>query len=260
MRHPQLRPDRSAVLLVAHGSRDPRAEAAVRDLAAAVQALLSGVTVAVAYLDFTAPSVGAALRGLADEGYDDVVAVPLLFTPGYHVQVDLPAAIAEVRAGGTALDVTVAAPLGSAPELGEPDRLLDALDRRLAEAAGATAYDGVVLASAGSSDPNARVAVEDIARRWADRRGDPVVAAAATSGDRTVAEAIEQLRARGCRAVAVSGLFIAPGRLPEAVRRSALTAGALVSAEPLRATSALVSLIGDRAVARSGRNEPATLA
>jgi sirohydrochlorin ferrochelatase len=248
------------VLLVAHGSRDPRAEAVVDELAAAVQALLSGLTVSVAYLDFTSPSVGEALRGLAAEGHRAVVAVPLLFAPGYHVQVDLPAAIAEVRAGGTSLDVAVAAPLGSAPEPGEPDMLLDGLDLRLAEAAGATGYDGVVLASAGSSDPNARSAVEDIARRWAARRGRPVLAAAATSGHRTVPEAIEQLRDQGCRAVAVSGLFMAPGRLPEAVRRSALAAGAVVVAEPLRATSALVSLIGARTVARTARTELATLA
>jgi sirohydrochlorin ferrochelatase len=237
------------VVLVAHGSRDPRAEAAVGELAAAVQALLSGLTVSVAYLDFTQPSVGEALRGLAADGHSAVVAVPLLFAPGYHVQVDLPAAIAEVRAGGTSLDVAVAAPLGSAPEPGEPDLLLDALDCRLAEAAGRIGSDGVVLASAGSSDPRARAAIEGIARRWAARRGGPVLTAYATSGDRTVAEAIEQLRDRGCRTVAVSGLFLAPGRLPEAVRRSAVAAGAVV-AEPLRATPALVRLMASRALAR----------
>jgi sirohydrochlorin ferrochelatase len=231
----------------------------VAELSAAVQALLSGVTVSVAYLDFTRPTVGDAVRGLAAEGHAAVVAVPLLFTPGYHVQVDLPAAIAEVRAGGTSLDVAIAAPLGVAPGPGEPDLLLDALDSRLADAAGATGYDGVVLASAGSSDPRARAVVEDVAQRWSARRGGPVLAAYATSGGRTVVEAIEQLHGQGCRAVAVSGLFLAPGRLPEAVRRSALAGGAVVIAEPLRATRALVSLIGVRAVARSARRELARL-
>lgn len=238
------------MLLVAHGSRDPRAELAVRELSAAVQARLSGVTVRVAYLDFTSPSVGQALKALAEDGYADVVAVPLLFAPGYHVQVDLPAAIAEVRAGGTSMDVAIAAPLGSAPEAGRPDLLLDALEDRLAEVTGSAGVDGIVLASAGSSDAGARAAIETVAQRWAVRRGTPVRAAYATAGGRTVAEAIGQLRDEGCRSVAVSGLFLAPGRLPEVVRRSALDAHAVV-AEPLRAADALVRLVAARAVTRA---------
>src|SRR4051812_35478284 len=118
--------DRSrAVLLVAHGSRDPRAAGIVAALADAVRPVLAagrtGQRVAVAHLDFTEPSVGTALRGLAAAGATEVVVVPLLFAPGYHLRVDLPAAVAEVRVGRPDLAVSIAEPLGAEPDPGEPD-------------------------------------------------------------------------------------------------------------------------------------------
>jgi sirohydrochlorin ferrochelatase len=84
MRHPQLSaPELSgaaggfrraesdnAVLLVAHGSRNPQAAGVVQELAAALRVELGGTRVAVAYLDFTDPSVGLALTELADEGLE----------------------------------------------------------------------------------------------------------------------------------------------------------------------------------------------
>jgi sirohydrochlorin ferrochelatase len=293
MRHPQLSaPELSgaaggfrraesdnAVLLVAHGSRNPQAAGVVQELAAALRVELGGTRVAVAYLDFTDPSVGLALTELAADGVREVVAVPLLFAPGYHLRVDLPSAVAEVRAGLPWLSVAVADPLAVAPEPGEPDLLLAALEARLTQALrlswpsepvsvgrigrsepgfdGQTrvrrprhwreGYDGVVLASAGSSDPTARAAVEGLAERWAQRSGRPVVPAYATAAGPDVTEAIERLRAQGAGRVAVSGLFIAPGRLPEATRRTAVAAGAAVVAEPLGANSQLVALLARRA-------------
>jgi sirohydrochlorin ferrochelatase len=241
VRHPQLSgsPER-AVLLVAHGSRNPAAEVVVRELAAQVRAGLPGREVAVAYLDFTSPTVGEALRELADAGVGAVVAVPLLFAPGYHVRVDLPAAIAEVRVGRPWLDVVIALPLGAAPAAGDPDLLLDAL---MAQLAPPVRYDAVVLGSAGSSDPLARAAIEDIAARWSDRIDRPVVSAYATACGPTVSEAIDQLQSRGYEHVAVSGLFIAPGRLPEAVRRSAVESGAVAVTGPFGADPRLVELV-----------------
>jgi sirohydrochlorin ferrochelatase len=237
------------VLLVAHGSRDPRAAATVTGLVAAVRVRLPRARVEVAYLDFTAPSVGAALAALADGGVREVTVVPLLFAPGYHLRVDLPSAVAEVRAAREWLSVSIAEPLGTDPEPGSADLLVDALSLRLRETG--RGYDALVLASAGSSDEGARSVVAQVAARLARPAGRPVVPAYATAAGPTVEEAVARLHDQGYARVAVSGLFIAPGRLPEAVRRSAEIAGAAVVAEPLGVRPELVELIAQRtAVAR----------
>jgi sirohydrochlorin ferrochelatase len=228
-----------AVLLVSHGSRDPRAQAAVERLAADVARRQSGARVRLAYLDFAAPTVGQALRDLTADGVRDVVAVPLLFAPGYHVRVDLPSAIAEVRAGCPDLRVHVAAPLGQ----DEPARLLDALDAGLP----AERLDAFVLASAGSSDPLARRAIERIAAAWSARIDRPVIAAYATGSGPDVGEAVARLGTAG-RRVGVSRLFLAPGRLSDAVDRSGRAAGAVHVSPPLGdvAPDPLARLVVDR--------------
>ena len=158
---------------------------------------------AVAYLDFSEPSVGAALTELAADGWRDVVVVPLLFAPGYHLRVDLPAAVAEVRAGLPWLSVSIAEPLAVAAAPGRAGPAASTRSRPGSPLSG-DGYDGVVLASAGSSDPSARAAVQDVAQRWERRTGLPVVPAYATAAGPRVAEAVELLRAQGAQRVAVS--------------------------------------------------------
>ena len=98
VRHPLVargtrrgRPD--AVLLVSHGSRDPRAQQTTALLESALAARLSGVQVRTAFLDFASPTSESALRALNDDGYQSIRIVPLLFTPGYHLTHDVPEAV-----------------------------------------------------------------------------------------------------------------------------------------------------------------------
>jgi len=83
----------SAVLIMSHGSRDPRAAYVVSALVAAI-AERTGREVRAAHLDFTAPTPSAALVNLANDGFRAVRVVPLLFTPGYHLTHDVPSAVA----------------------------------------------------------------------------------------------------------------------------------------------------------------------
>ncbi len=154
----------TALLLIAHGSRDPRHAATVDALVREVRAQRPGLEVATAYLDHCAPRIPQVLGRLTD-----AVAVPLLLNRAFHAKHDIPAALRAAGAAGAA--VPVAEVLGPSP------LLLAALERRLAQAGldvsspAVRAGTGVVLAAAGSSDPAADAATRALAADWQRRRG-----------------------------------------------------------------------------------------
>ncbi|WP_338320384.1 sirohydrochlorin chelatase [Streptomyces lonarensis] len=238
---PAARRPAPALLVVAHGSRDPRHAATVTALLGRIRAERPGQLVHGCYLDFTLPSPGQALARLRAAGVREVVAVPLLLTDAHHAKKDIP----EVLAAQAAVP---GAPLvRQAPVLG-PDRLLvDALTRRLGEvgiAPGDAAGIGVVLAAAGSSDPEAIATVAATAREWRRAAGWRAVRPAfASASPPTTADAVRALRAQGVRRVAVAPYVLAPGRLPDRILRGAAEAGADVVAPVIGDCPELAALV-----------------
>ncbi|MCC9154069.1 sirohydrochlorin chelatase [Streptomyces parvulus] len=209
------------LLVIAHGSRDPRHAATVHALVRRVRALRPGVRVETGFLEFNVPSVPGVLESLATEGVRDVVALPLLLTRAFHAKTDIPAVLADAPAR---LDVRQAEVLGPSP------LLLDALERRLYEA-GLTPADksstGVVLASAGSSDPEAIAVIAEIAREWRRSGWCAVRPAFASASLPRTEDAVRELRELGCARVAVAPYVLAPGRLPDRIARGAAAADVL---------------------------------
>ncbi|WP_340556816.1 sirohydrochlorin chelatase [Streptomyces sp. GSL17-111] len=232
---------RPALLVVAHGSRDPRHAATVAALCHRVRALRPDLRVEAGHLDFNAPSVPRALRRLDAEGVRDVVALPLLLTRAFHAKSDIPAVLRETRARLPRLRVTQADVLGPHP------LLTAALERRLRQAgvdpadAGST---GIVLAAAGSSDPEAIAVIAETAREWRRTSGWCAVrpAFASASPPRT-ADAVRALRADGVRRVAVAPYVVAPGFLPDRIAAGAAEAGADVLAPVLGDAPELARLL-----------------
>src|SRR5262245_11705438 len=145
------------ILLVAHGSRDPRAGAAIRALRRDVASTDPERPVGVAFLDHERPTVPSALTRFVAAGHSAVVVQPLLLTSAYHDRVDLPALLAEARAAGCRARVAQAEVLG--PRRAAVDaKLVVALRRRLAEIR--RGYDCVVLAAAGTRDRAAQATVD----------------------------------------------------------------------------------------------------
>jgi sirohydrochlorin ferrochelatase len=203
------------LVLVAHGTRDPRGAVMVEEVAALVRARLGDVPVEVAYADVRQPDVTAVLRGVSGP----VVVVPAFLAAGYHVRVDVPQQIAAAGNG----DVVVTEPIGPA--------LLPVVRERLREA-GWRPGDAVVLAAAGSSDPRALADVEAVAEALGAEVG--YVATASP----TVPEAVAALKARG-RRVAVASWLLAPGLF----HRRLADAGADVVAEPIGAHPRVVEAV-----------------
>ncbi|MCZ4124507.1 sirohydrochlorin chelatase [Streptomyces sp. H39-S7] len=230
------------LLVIAHGSRDPRHAATVHALTQQVRAARPGLRVVTGYLDFCAPTVAQVVDRLAAEGVRDVVALPLLLTRAFHAKADIPAVLRESTAAHPRLRVAVADVLGPSP------LLTAALERRLAEA-GVTPGDrstGVVLASAGSTDPEAIAVIADIAREWRHTGWCAVRPAFASASLPRTEDAVRQLRAEGVRHIAVAPYVIAPGRLPDRIFRGAREAGADALAPVLGAAPELVELLLER--------------
>jgi sirohydrochlorin ferrochelatase len=241
---------RSPVLLVvAHGSRDPRHAATVHALVRRVRAARPGLRVETGFLDFNLPSVQGVLETLAAEGVEDVVALPLLLTRAFHAKADIPAVL---RDAPPRLRIRQAEVLGPSP------LLLAGLERRLYEA-GLSPADksstGVVLASAGSTDPEAIAVIAAIAREWRHTGWCAVRPAFASASLPRTEDAVRELRAFGCRRVAVAPYVIAPGRLPDRIAAGAREAGADVLAEVLGPSPELAELLLRRYTAALGAGQ-----
>ncbi|MFD2767312.1 sirohydrochlorin chelatase [Micromonospora eburnea] len=236
------------VVLVAHGSRDPRAAEATRALARAVAAARPGATVVPSWLDHTEPGPATVLRDLAAAGHPRAVLVPLLLTAAYHRKVDIPAAVAAAGEGRPPIDVRVTDVLG--PADGRVDgALLGGLCRRLAEVAPG-GYDALVLAAAGTRDSRARGSVGRVAAALGTELGVHCRVSYASAAAPAAGVAVAKLRAGGARRVAVAAYFLAPGLFHDAVRAAAGTAGAIAVADPLTDLPELADLVLRRVDAR----------
>lgn len=235
----------TALVLVAHGSRDPRAAASTRALVRAVAAARPGLDVRAAFLDHTAPTPRAVLAALAADGCAEAVAVPLLLTEAYHGRVDIPSMLAEVRAAGVPIEVHRAPVLGPAAGAPVDAALIEALVRRLAEAR--LRHDALVLAAAGTRDATARSTVDAAAAALGTALGVRCLAAYASAAAPTPGDAVRLLRAGGATRVAVASYFLAPGLLHDRALASAASAGAVGASAPLGDVPAVARLVLDRA-------------
>ena len=213
--------NKPVLLVIAHGSRDPRHAATVHALVRRVRATRPDVRVETGFLDFNVPSVQGVLESLAVQGVRDVVALPLLLTGAFHAKADIPAVLA---------DAPPQLRIHQADVLGPSPLLMAALERRLFEA-GLTPADqsstGVVLASAGSTDPEAIAVIAEIAREWRHTGWCAVRPAFASASLPRTEDAVRELRALGCSRVAVAPYVLAPGFLPDRIARGAAEADVL---------------------------------
>ncbi|GGW18432.1 hypothetical protein GCM10018980_48320 [Streptomyces capoamus] len=226
------RPVPPALVLVAHGSRDPRALTTVRALMARVGALRPGLPVHLGHIELNEPLLPDTLAALGDT---PAVLVPLLLSRGYHVKQDIPE-----MAGAARARTRLAAPLGPHPLLAE------ALHARLTESGWPSGTDSatrrsmaVVLAAAGSRDPDSAADTGRTARLLSARLGVPVVPAYASAAAPTVPAALRTLAARGRHRVAVASCFTAPGRFAS----QCADAAPWIASAPLGAHDAMARLV-----------------
>jgi len=242
-----------------HGTADPSGRAAIRALLGAVAEARPDLDVREAFVDVQTPEVADVVAtALADVSTADaadapeasaapgsagplgVVVVPLLLSVGFHVKVDIAAAVDHPGA-------TAAAPLGPDP------RLVTLLADRLAEA-GLRDEDAVVLAAAGSSDAAAALSVEAVAAGLADLVPNPVTIGYGAGAHPRVPVAVKAAR-QGLRPggrVVVASYLLAPGYFHDRVLEAGADVVSAPLAEPERTDPRLVAIVLDRFEAARG--------
>jgi len=118
----------SALLLIAHGSRRPEANADLDHLAGVLRARGEWLHVQPAYLELCEPSIAQAGEMCVAAGVKQVVMVPYFLSAGVHVVEDLTAARGELAKRHPAVKFVLAEPLGRHP------LLLDVVEERAREA------------------------------------------------------------------------------------------------------------------------------
>ncbi len=213
------------LLLVAHGTRDPRGVELARQLASVVAA--DGTDVRLAFADVLGPTVSEVLAELTEP----VVVVPAFFAAGYHVRTDVPA---QVRASGHQ-QVHVTAALGPDPVLAQAQLA------RLHEA-GWQPGEAVVLAAVGSADDRALADVRAAGDLLAELLQAPVPVGYLVAAQPPVAEVVAGLRAEGAGRVLVSPYLLAPGLFHTRLAQARADA----VAEPVGVHPLLVELVRRR--------------
>jgi sirohydrochlorin ferrochelatase len=110
---------RTALLLIAHGSRRAEANADLQHLAADLRGRGLFSHVQMAYLELAEPTIAAGAEACVRVGADEVILLPYFLSPGVHVTEDLTKARADLAARFPRVTFRLAPPLGRHPLLAE---------------------------------------------------------------------------------------------------------------------------------------------
>ena len=106
-----------AIILFAHGARDPEWAAPFRAIQRQLQAARSDVLVLVAFQEFMAPSLEAAVAQSLAQGARRVVLAPLFLAQGSHMKRGLPLLVEKMQVRYPQLELQVLPALGETPEI-----------------------------------------------------------------------------------------------------------------------------------------------
>lgn len=86
-----------AIILFAHGARDPEWADPMRRVQAAIRGLDGNVAVELAFLEFMTPTLAESVNALAAGGASEIVVVPMFIARGGHLKRDLPELLDQLR-------------------------------------------------------------------------------------------------------------------------------------------------------------------
>lgn len=116
-----------ALILLAHGSRDPRWKAPFESLAETLAGRLS-TPLRMAYMELCEPSLEATVAELRESGIERADILPLFFAAGRHLREDVPGQITALGEAHPDIELTLLPPVGEHPAF--VDALAGIIDER----------------------------------------------------------------------------------------------------------------------------------
>ena len=107
----------SAILLFAHGARDPSWAEPFRRIVARLRHKQPGTRIGLAFLEMMLPTLDSAVAELAAEGIAHITVVPLFLAQGGHLKQDLPRLLDDIRKHYPTLRIDVTNAIGDSEEL-----------------------------------------------------------------------------------------------------------------------------------------------
>lgn len=89
---------KTALILFAHGARDPEWASPMRRVQAAIRARVPGASVELAFLEFMSPSLPECAAQAIAGGVGRVVVLPMFIARGGHLKKEVPEMLAALRA------------------------------------------------------------------------------------------------------------------------------------------------------------------
>lgn len=108
---------RQALILFAHGARDPKWAAPFQRLQELLENQLPDTVVALAFLELMTPRLAELVSELAQAGCKDVTIVPVFLGQGGHVLRDLPIMIEQLQKDHPGVALKVAGAVGEDAEV-----------------------------------------------------------------------------------------------------------------------------------------------
>jgi sirohydrochlorin ferrochelatase len=122
---------KTAILMMAHGSRIAEANDAAREVAAMVKGMTGFEIVEVSFRELHNPNIQSGIDACVAKGAQRILLMPYFLFMGAHVQHDLPEEISEAQKRYPGLVMEMGGHLGAHPKLAEveAERIGEALDR-----------------------------------------------------------------------------------------------------------------------------------
>ena len=109
--------NQTAIILFAHGSRDPLWHRPIEAVARQIQSLSPNVPVRCAYLELSRPDLGHAVEDLLQAGVLRIRILPLFLGVGRHAREDLPLLMRDLQAEHPLVVFELLDAVGEHPEM-----------------------------------------------------------------------------------------------------------------------------------------------